>query len=299
MARNGAKRCFTGQEIGPTELAMIREVVALCSGVTRMELANTICELLGWSRAGGGLKGRECRELLERLETEGILALPEKRKGRPVGSRTRVPVTEQGDCGQVLAGSVGEFGVVALKQVRASDERLLFRELVGRYHYLGHAVPFGAHLRYLIYVSEPERQLVGCLQFSSPAWRMAARDRWIGWDEAARKRNLQKVVSNSRFLIVPWVQIRNLASSVLSLAARRIRSDWRERYGIDPVLAETLVDGERFRGTCYRAANWVFLGETTGRGRMDREHRWRESLTPKTLFVYPLVRDACRQLREG
>lgn len=291
-------RLFTGQEIGPVELATIREVVELCSGVTRMELANTVCELLGWSRPGGGLKGRECRELLERLEAEGVLVLPEKRKGRPVGSRTRVPVTEQGDWGRALVGSVGEFGAVVLEPVRASEERLLFRELVGRYHYLGHTVPFGAHLRYLIYVTQPERQLVGCLQFSSPAWRMAARDGWIGWDEAARKRNLQRVVSNSRFLIVPWVQIRNLASSILSLAARRIRRDWRERYTIDPVLAETLVDGERFRGTCDRAANWVAIGQTTGRGRMDREHRPGESLTPKTLFVYPLVPDACRQLRE-
>jgi hypothetical protein len=277
---------------------MIREVVESCSGVTRMELANTICELLGWSRPSGGLKGRECRELLERLEAAGVLALPEKRKGRPVGSRTRVPITEEGDPGRALMGSVGEFGPVILEPVGDGNDRLLFRELVGRYHYLGHTVAFGAHLRYLLYVTQPERQVVGCLQFSSPAWRMAARDRWIGWDESARKRNLQKVVSNSRFLIVPWVQIRNLASSILSMAVRRIRSDWRARYAIDPVLAETLVDGQRFGGTCYRAANWIELGQTTGRGRMDREHRRRESLTPKTLLVYPLVPDACRQLRE-
>jgi hypothetical protein len=197
----------------------------------------------------------------------------------------------------VLRGSVGEFGPVVLEPVGDDNGQLLFRELVGRYHYLGHKVPFGAHLRYLLWVTRPERQIVGCLQFSSPAWRMAARDRWIGWDERARKRNLQKVVSNSRFLIVPWVEIRNLASSILSMAVRRIGSDWSARYAIDPVLAETLVDGQRFGGTCYRAANWIALGQTTGRGRMDRGHR-RASLTPKTLLVYPLVADACRQLRE-
>ncbi len=298
MALNQATRCFAGREIRPDELAMIREVVESCSGVTRMELANTICELLGWSRPSGGLKGRECRELLERLEAAGVLALPEKRKGRPVGSRTRVPITAEGDPGRALMGSVGEFGPVILEPVGDENDRLLFRELVGRYHYLGHTVAFGAHLRYLLYVAQPERQVVGCLQFSSPAWRMAARDRWIGWDEPARKRNLQKVVSNSRFLIVPWVQIRNLASSILSMAVRRIGSDWRARYAIDPVLAETLVDRQRFGGTCYRAANWIALGQTTGRGRMDREHRRGESLRPKTLLVYPLVSDACRQLRE-
>ena len=297
MALNQATRCVAGREIGLDEMAMIGEVVESCRGVTRMELANTICELLGWSRPSGGLKGRECLELLERLEGAVVLALPEKRKGRPVGSRTRVPITEQGEPGRVLKGSVGEFSPVVLEPVGDDNGRLLFRELVGRYHYLGHRVPFGAHLRYLVYITQPERQVVGCLQFSSPAWRMAARDRWIGWDEPARKRNLQKVVSNSRFLIVPWVEIRNLASSILSMAVRRIGSDWRARYAIDPVLAETLVDGQRFGGTCYRAANWIVLGQTTGRGRMGREHR-RESLKPKTLLVYPLVADACRQLRE-
>jgi hypothetical protein len=298
MGLKQAPLSFAGREIGPVELAMIGEIVESCRGVTRMELANTICELLGWSRLSGGLKGRECREFLERLEGEGVLALPEKRKRRPVGSRTRVPITEQGERGRALLGSVGDFGPVVLEPIRDDKDRLLFRELVGRYHYLGHAVPFGAHLRYLLYVTQPERQVVGCLQFSSPAWRMAARDRWIGWDERARKRNLQKVVSNSRFLIVPWVQIRNLASSILSMATRRIGSDWRARYAIEPVLAETLVDGQRFSGTCYRAANWIALGQTTGRGRMDRAHRDRASLRPKTLLVYPLVADACRQLRE-
>jgi len=265
--------------------------------VTRMELANTICELLNWSRPGGGLKGRECRELLERMEAAEVLKLPEKRKGRPVGSQTRVPVTERGEPGPALTGNVGEFAPVVLEAVGTQDERLLFRELVGRYHYLGHKVPFGAHLRYLVYVTRPERQVVGCLQFSSPAWRMAERERWIGWSEAARKRNLQQIVNNSRFLIVPWVGIRNLASSILSLAVRRIGSDWRERYGTDLVLAETLVDGERFLGTCYRAANWIALGNTTGRGRMDRHHR-QENLAPKTLFVYPLVANARWRLQQ-
>lgn len=296
MAEGRAKYAFAGLEIGTSELSIIREVVESCWGVTRMELANTICELLGWSRPSGGLKGRECRELLERLEAAGVLSLPDKRKGRPVGSRTRVPVTERGEPGRALAGSVGEFAPVVLEPVETEEDRLLFRELVGRYHYLGHKVPFGAHLRYLVHVSTPERQIVGCLQFSSPAWRMAERDRWIGWTERARKRNLQQIVSNSRFLIVPWVGIRNLASSILSLAMRRIGRDWRERYGTELLLAETLVDGTRFRGTCYRAANWIALGNTTGRGRMDRDHR--QELTPKTLFVYPLVADAPGRLQQ-
>jgi hypothetical protein len=298
MAQERVRHAFAGLEVGSKELAMIREVVDGCSGVTRMELSNTICELLGWRRRGGGLKGRECRELLERLEAGGLLRLPEKRKGRPVGSKTRVPVTERGEPGRALTGSVGEYAPVVLEPVGTEDERLMFRELVGRYHYLGHKVPFGAHLRYLVYVSTPERQIVGGLQFSSPAWRMAERDRWIGWNETARKRNLQQIANNSRFLIVPWVAVRNLASSILSVAMRRIGSDWKERYGTELLLAETLVDPERFRGTCYRAANWIALGNTTGRGRMDRDHR-NENLAPKKLFLYPLVADARGRLQQA
>jgi hypothetical protein len=127
---------------------------------------------------------------------------------------------------------------------------------------------------------------------------MAVRDRWIGWDEPTRQRNLQRVVNNSRFLLPPWVRIQNLASVVLSMATRRLVADWWERYGIEPFLAETLVDPIRYTGNCYRAANWIVLGETTGRGRMDRQHL-REGVARKLVFVYPLVRGAAQRLRES
>ena len=192
---------------------------------------------------------------------------------------------------------MSEFGPVLLEAVSSEEQRLLFRELVGRHHYLGHAVPFGAHLRYLAYATRPERLVVGCVQFSSPAWRMAVRDRFVGWDDATRRRGLQRVVNNSRFLILPWIRIRNLASTVWSLATRRLGADWSKRHGTFPLLAETLVDPQRYTGHCYRAANWVVLGETAGRGRMDREHA-REGAAPKLVLVYPLIRDAARRLRE-
>jgi hypothetical protein len=127
---------------------------------------------------------------------------------------------------------------------------------------------------------------------------MSARDRWIGWDDAVRGRNLQRVVQNSRFLILPWVRIKNLASTALSVASRRLVSDWCERYGLEPLLVETLVDQERFSGVCYRAANWIVLGTTSGRGRMDREHR-RDGWAPKTVLVYPLLSDAVERLRNS
>lgn len=287
---------YCGRKFTPKELTLIHEVVESCSGLSRKEIAQTVCELLGWRRPSGALKAQECREFLERLQSAGALELPQKQPRRPLGSRTRVPVTVRGDRGRDLVGEVGDFAPIEIELVGTADQRLLFRELVGRYHYLGHAVPFGAHLRYLVYASRPERAVVGCVQFSSPAWRMASRDAWIGWDDVTRQRNLQRVVNNSRFLILPWVRVKNLASVVLSLAMRRLCADWPRRYGIEVLLVETLVDTSRYSGHCYRAANWLRLGETTGRGRMDREHR-RHGASTKTVLVYPLVKDGARRLR--
>ena len=249
-----------------------------------------------WKRPTGRLKGRECREFLERLEGAGVLTLPGKRTGRPVGSRTRVPMTARGDAQVGLTGTVRDIAPIVIERVEAADDRLLFRELVGRYHYLGHAVPFGAHLRYLVYASTPPRRVVACVQFSSPAWRMASRDAWIGWDDATRARHLPLVVNNSRFLILPWVRVRNLASTVLSRLARQLAADWTARYGATPVLLETLVDPARFDGASYRAANWIVVGETTGGGRREQTRR-REERAPKRVLLYPLAKDAARRLR--
>ena len=284
---------FCGREFSSAEVQLIAALVQRCAGLSRMELAATVCELLQWQRPGGGLKARECRELLERLDGQGVLQLPPKRRTKPVGSRTRVPVSARGEPGAVLEGEVGAFAPVVLERVQTAPQRLLFRELVGRHHYLGHAVPFGAQLRYLF---SSGAQVLGAMQFSSPAWRLAVRERWIGWDEGARRANLQRVVNQSRFLILPWVHIANLASLVLSRALRRLRQDWPACYGVEPLLVETLVDERRYRGHCYRAANWLRLGETAGRGRMDRAHQ-RAGAAPKAVWVYPLVADAAPRLR--
>lgn len=289
---------FLGRRIKREDLTLIQEIVASCTGLSRMELAGTVCELLGWRRRNERLKARECREFLEKLEARGLLVLPEKRVGRPVGSRTEVPVTERGNPGAVVSATVQDLGRLEWELVETDEARRLFRELVGRYHYLGHAVPYGAHLRYVIYAHVPEKTVVACMQFSSAAWRIAVRDEWIGWDEATRARNLQHVVNNSRFLVLPWIQVKNLASRILSEAIRQVAVDWKRRYRMEPLLAETLVDPRRYRGTCYRAANWIDLGRTSGLGRMDRR-RTGEEVTPKTVLVYPLVTGAAQQLRES
>ena len=286
---------FVGQPVSRDDLDLIRSVVDDFAGLSREELAATVCEWLGWTRATGRLKARECREWLERLDTAGLITLPSKRVGRPVGSRTQVPVSGRGDAQPVVTGTVRDVAPIVIKRVTTQEQRGLFRELVGRYHYLGQAVPFGAHLRYLVYGARPQPQVVGCVQFSSPAWRMAARDRWIGWDDRARARQLPRVVNNSRLLILPWVRVKNLASTILSRTARAVQADWRQAYGVTPVLLETLVDPARFDGASYRAANWILVGTTSGRGRNDRDRR--AVPTPKRVLLYPLVRDAAPQLR--
>ena len=232
---------FSGRAFSAQEVTLIREVVRDCSGLSRMELARTVCELLPWRRPNGRLKARECREFLERLDADGTLVLPAKRRGRAVGSVTRVPRTGAGEPGRPLLGSVRPVEPLRVELVREPVQRLLFRELVGRYHYLEHKVPFGAHLRYLVFASRPVRAVVGCLQFYSPAWRMAARDRWIGWDDRTRARNLQRVVNNNRFLLLPWVAVKNLASTVLARGLGQLVADWPRHYRLDPWLVETIA----------------------------------------------------------
>ena len=287
---------FKGREFTSAEIELVGEVVTTCSGLSRQELAKTVCELLEWRRPHGGLKTWEARDLLVTLEETGRVQLPPPRSGRPRGSRTGVPHTARGAPGAPITGSVADVAPVTLRRVTTADERSLWREQIGRYHYLGHAVPFGAQLRYWIEVTRPTPSVVGGVQLSSPAWTMAARDRWVGWTDAQRRVHLQQVVQNSRFLILPWVAVRYLASHVLAQMARVVRVDWAEVYGVDPVLLETLVDERRFAGTCYRAAGWIALGTTQGRGRMDRENR-RRGRAPKRIFVYPLVRRARAILR--
>jgi hypothetical protein len=287
---------FCGREFTREELSLIQEVAQTCAGLSRTELSHTVCELLDWRRAGGGLKARECMDLLERLEGQGLLTLPGKRvtRSRKCARRIAPAGDEQRWAG--LVGPVEAFAPVEVEWVQSRGQRQLFRELVSRHHYLGYAMPYGARLKYLAYVSKPRREVVGCVQFSSPAWRMKVRDQWIGWDDVTRGRRLQHVVNNSRFLVLP--RIRNLASTLLSCVLRRLRSDWQGQYGVDPWLVETLVDRERFHGGCYRAANWIELGETSGRGRMDRTHE-RHGARVKTVWVYPLVKRAARRLTDG
>lgn len=286
---------FCGVPVGAPDLELIGTIIRDCSGLSRTELAHTVCELLEWRRPNGSLKAHECRLFLEELETRGILRLPRSRTTKRGASKAVMSEEFPEPPGETLPKSLQELGTIQLELVTTQKDRRQWREWVGRFHYIGYKIPFGAHLRYFIQTDQAQR--LGCLQISSPAWRMAVRDRWIGWGEAQRVRGLQRIVQNSRFLILPGVRVENLASAVLARMVRRVPADWHNCYGIRPLLMETLVDPSRFRGTCYRAANWIHLGQTTGRGRMDRNHE-RHGASPKEVFVYPLCRKAREKLGE-
>jgi len=265
---------FCGRLFSEPELELLREVARDYAGLAVTEMARTVCELLDWKRANGRLKDQECRQLLERLRDGGWLTLPPVRNTGPRGPR-HIPLSAASAVQARLEGSAGEFAPLELRVVESRSESQLWTELIERHHYLAHRVPVGANLRYLVYSRRSGEQLLACLLWSSPAWKMAPRDQWIGWNGEQRAQNLQLVVGH---------------------CARQLPSDWELRYGCRPLLLETLVDARRFRGTCYRAANWILVGQTQGRGRMDREHR-AHGLAPKDIYLYPLCSDVRQQLR--
>ena len=291
---NTVPLAFCGRRFSAAEIELIREVVSDFRALSLTEIARTICEILDWKRPNGHLKNHECRLLLEKLSVAGLLNLPPLRESGPRGPRVVIP-TKNGAEQEPLTCSVGQLSPLTLTVVRHGPESALWNELTQRYHYLGYRVPVGANLRYLVR-SVSADQVLGCMLWSSPAWKMAPRDTWIGWTSEERARNLQLIVSNSRFLILPWVRARNLASMILSLCARQLPVDWERLYGYRPLLLETIVDAQ-FRGTSYRAANWLYLGETRGRGRMDRRHQ-AHGRAVKRIYVYPLCRDAQRRLAQ-
>lgn len=279
---------FCGRAFSPQELDLMRQLAADCAGLGVTEIARTLCELLDWKRSSGRLKNHECRQLLEHLRGRGWLRLPPVRPSGPRGPRQIRPRAAS-DPQPERTGAPSQYDPLRLTVVEgASADSRLWTELIERYHYLRYRVPVGAHLRYLVRSGD---QVLACLLWTSPAWKMAVRDQWLGWSADQRQRHLQHVVNNGRFLIVPWVRVKGLASKILAHAARQLLLDWEQHYGIRLLLLETCVDGQRFTGTCYRAANWTFLGNTQGRGRMDRHHQ--AAGAPKLVFVYPLHR-RCR-----
>jgi hypothetical protein len=281
---DGNGRVFlVGRWFTPEEMGEIQDVVGMFSKLSRTELACTVCECVGWVSPSGEPKRKSGERLLELLEEMGLLTAPKAtlhvQKERGPG---RTELAEPGD--EIVESSVGKLGRIICRPTANIQESHLWNEYVERYHILGYKRPFGAHMRYFIELESGTK--LGCFLFSASAWALEKRDEWIGWDATHRSQRLNYITNNTRFLILPWVKVKNLASRALSVVAKRLAADWETRYGYSPVLLETFVDTALYNGACYRAANWIYLGETAGRGRMDRHTKYLSS--PKSILVYPL-----------
>ena len=271
---------YCGRDFHADEIALIRQLIAEDPTRTRAELSRLTCRALQWRKADGGLKDMSARVAMLRMHEDGLIELPPPRCKRP---DHRVRIGSRSDPGEPLDKPVGALTPLALRRVCTKSESRLWNEYIHRYHYLGHKPLPGAQLRYTVYSAE---QPIALLGFGAAAWMSAPRDRYIGWTHEQRKRNLSLIVNNARFLILPWIQSKNLASMLLAKAAKILPIHWQEVYGYRPVLLETFVEKPRFRGTCYNAANWVYVGQTKGRGKLGPAGK--QSVPIKDLWVYPL-----------
>lgn len=285
---------LSGRRLTTEELEDVKYIIRQFSHLSRNELAKTICEGLDWLAPNGKYKKDACLHLLEKLEDEGEIVLPAKRTSAMRDSYTNYTKSDEVNEQLLMDGSLSQYAPITLEVVRDTEGIRLWNSFIERYHMLGYKRPFGAHQRYFIWSGTEPKQRLGCLLFSASAWALAERDKWLGWSKETRSQRLHLIVNNTRFLIFPWVKVKNLASKALAMASRRIGVDWQERYGYAPVLLETFVDTAHYTGTCYRASNWIDLGLTAGRGRMDRYNE--RSLSRKRIFVYPLQRDFRAQL---
>ena len=273
--------------IRQADLRLIRELIADEGAQGRSHISNRLCEIWNWRQPNGRFRQIACRDLLRRLEARGLIELPPKLcEARRAGYRNGTEAPAGLDCAPFEArlGEVREELGLAL--VGSPEELALYRGLVGTYHYLGYQQATGAQLKYLSCFRE---RPIACLSFGPAAWKLGPRDRFIGWSARAREQNLPWVVNNDRFIILPWVRVKGLASFLLSRVVRRLRRDWSSVYGQDLALVETFVEKERFAGTAYAAANWSCVGQTLGRGRNDRTHA--QAAPIKSVWLCPLRED--------
>lgn len=281
-------RVFSGRTFSTADIEMIKWARKAYPTLPRHEFAGTVCELLDWSSPSGRAKQQVCLKFLEVLEVEGVIQLPPLQKEKQKKGKVKIPkisfdTTE-------INGPVKDFEPIYLEQTRTEAKLKRWRSYVNQYHMLGDKTVFGSRLQYFVKSGDME---LGCIQFSASSWSLEERDKWIGWTKEDRKARLHLIVNNSRFLVFPWVHIRNLASKTLSLTARQIQQDWLREYCYAPVLLETFVDQKFFEGICYRAANWQYLGETKGAGRTGKK----DTKSRKKIFMYPLQKNFKECLR--
>ena len=277
---------YRGQEIGSEQIAFLREFIRTHATSSRWKLSRQLCEALGWKQANGALRDMVCRGLLLMLERSGQIELPPVRRhirgqcrtGRPRPETVLIDNTP-------LAMPLQALGPIEIQPVRRTADEPLFNSLMESHHYLGYEQPVGEHLKYRAWA---QGRPIACLAWSSAPRQLGSRDRYIGWSAEARRRNIRFIAYNTRFLILPWVRVPHLASHILGKVTRTLSDDWERMYGHPVYFAETFIDPGRFRGACYRAANWQLLGLTTGRGKNDQTNRPNRPI--KEVLGLPLTR---------
>lgn len=285
---------YRGRQVTATEAEFIRDLIAKHPDASRRALSKHLCEAWNWVQPNGALRDMVCRGLMLELHRNGHIELPPV-KASPHNPLAKRPTPAPSDVDtHPIGGSLAELWPLTIRQVRRTPDEPPFNSLLQSYHYLAYTQPVGEHLKYLV---TAQGRPIACFTWSSAPRHLGPRDRYIGWTMAQRKRNIRFIAYNSRFLILPWVQVRHLASHLLSQIAKRISRDWEALYHHPIYFLETFIDPTRFSGTCYRAANWQHLGSTTGRGKDDWTHR--QNRTIKEIWGYPLTKRFRTQLSEG
>jgi len=282
-----------GRDLSPNDIAYIKEQIATHPHWHRTRLSREICAAWAWRDEVGRPKDMACRTLLLKLERKGLLTLPPPRRSgvNHLRGKSFQPVLHDRSA---LEGSLRTLQPITLIIPKRGSETELWQTLLTQHHYLGFKTHVGQSISYLAQTSDGRP--VACLLFGAAAWKTAPRDSFIGWSAKVRENNISRVINNTRFLIPPWVKVPHLASHILAMALRRLPDDWQNKYGFKPVLVETFVEQDRFKGTCYKAANWQYLGVTSGRTRQDRYNKI--SVPIKEIYVYPLCRNFKKTLCE-
>ena len=284
-ARMSTILTYRGRAVTTQDVTSIRDLIAGHPDKHRTELSRRLCRAWGWTQPNGQLKDMICRGLLLQLHREGHIILPPPRPCCvPAAGPRRKPAPVELDT-TPLRSSVKKLApAIELRQVRRTSHEKLFNSLIEQYHYLGYSRPVGEHLKYIAWA--PGGRPIGCLAFSSAAFGLNVRDHFIGWSPKARERNRHLLACNIRFLLPPWVEVRFLASHLLARCARELAHDWQDLYHHPVYWLETFVDTSRFKGTCYQAANWIYLGLTAGRGKYNKTHK--QLTTIKAVYGLPL-----------
>ena len=278
--------------ITDSELEKIRHTVATYWNSGRSAISHILCEQWNWRQANGQLKGMACRELLLRLERLGHIGLPPRIKKKCNTIKVAaLPKHYQLSNVQPISGRVDLFNSLQLELIADKKQNELWNSLVENYHYLGYKHIVGNCLKYFVYLDD---QLICCIAWGSSAWKVTCRDQFIGWSTEQRRKNLNGIANNVRFLIFPWVRVKHLASKILSFSCRQLLLDWKHTFNEELVLAETFVDSSKFKGTSYRAANWRYIGDTSGSGKKGTSYHHHGII--KSVFVYPLAADFQKRL---